>query len=834
MKDYEVLDLATICNAGVEQLHKIGGQTTLGITDLQGLPFLIGGKAADPERCFIAFGVGEGAAGPVKIPVDKRAKRVIFTHTLLESKAMQGEIPGATVAHYSFHFSGADSFRIPIRERFEIAALNKESGGLPYLAVSDTKSSLMPRYEGRWEDSGRRQTEASQGTPSGYYLWAWENPRPEDIIESIEIEPGDRNFLVAAITLGHLDEFPFVRQGRREVKISLHRNEDAGKPFDLEVEVDRGVATYPYPLPEQSGDEFLDDDFKGWGEKENPRSSPAYVEIAAVPSATVRVKQEGETLGKVGWGKLQEKGSWGSPRLQLEMLDRGKNWVHVTVLDDETGKPVPCRVHFRSPEGVPYQPHGYHNQVHSNEGTWHVDIGGDLRLGQITYAYIDGKCQGWLPRGEVIVDVARGFEYEPIRRKVSIAPGQRDLTLRLKRWTNMRERRWFSGDSHVHFLATQGAHREADGEDLQVVNLLQSQWGTLFTNGEDFTGRAHLGGEEGSIVYCSQENRQHFLGHLILWGLKEPVMPWCTDGLGEAEIGGTLEEAMAYWADACHKQGGTVVIPHLPNPNGEPAALIATGRADAVEMLRHDTFNHLEYYRYLNCGYRLPLVGGTDKMSSDVPVGLYRTYAYIPEDEEFDYENWCRAVRAGRTFLSGGPILDFTVNGSPVGDTISLSGTGTVEVEAAAESIFPIHTLEIVQQGRVVASTDEARGTRRLRLKTSLKVEGHTWLAARCGGPDYSALPHHDRWNRGLFAHTSPIYIAVGGDWWLFDEATAQYMLTLVSGTLEYMRHTAPHRPAETVTHHHGEEDHLAYLERPFREAIEAIHRRMHQLGVKH
>ena len=34
--------------------------------------------------------------------------------------------------------------------------------------------------------------------------------------------------------------------------------------------------------------------------------------------------------------------------------------------------------------------------------------------------------------------------------------------------------------------------------------------------------------------------------------------------------------------------------------------------------------------------------------------------------------------------------------------------------------------------------------------------------------------------------------------------------------------------------HHHGEADHLAYLERPFLQAREAIHRRMHQLGVPH
>jgi hypothetical protein len=53
-------------------------------------------------------------------------------------------------------------------------------------------------------------------------------------------------------------------------------------------------------------------------------------------------------------------------------------------------------------------------------------------------------------------------------------------------------------------------------------------------------------------------------------------------------------------------------------------------------MLAHSDDGMLEYYRYLNSGYRLPLVGGTDKMSSAVPVGLYRTYARL--DEEFSYE----------------------------------------------------------------------------------------------------------------------------------------------------------------------------------------------------
>ena len=48
---------------------------------------------------------------------------------------------------------------------------------------------------------------------------------------------------------------------------------------------------------------------------------------------------------------------------------------------------------------------------------------------------------------------------------------------------------WYSGDSHVHFLSTQGALTEQAAEDLNVVNLLQSQWGSLFTNTEEFTRR---------------------------------------------------------------------------------------------------------------------------------------------------------------------------------------------------------------------------------------------------------------------------------------------------------------------------------------------------------
>src|SRR5207248_2783287 len=237
----------------------------------------------------------------------------------------------------------------------------------------------------------------------------------------------------------------------------------------------------------------------------------------------------------------------------------------------------------------------------------------------------------------VIVDVARGFEYEPLRQTVRIEPGQRDLTLRIGRVADMASEGWWSGDSHVHFLSTPGAQLEQRGEDLRVVNLLQSQWGALFTNTEDFSGRPSVVDRGGYVTYVGQENRQHMLGHIVLWDLKEPVMPWCSDGPDEAEL------------------------------------------------------------------------GGADKMSSTVPVGLYRTYARL--DEEFSYEAWCRAVRAGRTFLSGGPLVTLSVDGHEPGGTVKLSGPGTVSVHAAVRGIFPLRSLEVVCNGEVVARA-EANGGR--------------------------------------------------------------------------------------------------------------------------
>ncbi len=801
MPGYEPVDLSAVCNAGVEVLGEDPGEPPLGRADLRGVPFLIGPESPAAQRCFLLPG------GPVSVGVGRPARRVIVAHRLLQPGAPAGHAVGQAVADYVFHLAGGEAVTVPVRERFEIQAVTPEwnQSRLPFLAVTDTSDRNLPRFAGSWDDAGGRLTEHAMGWPAGYYLWCWENPHPERAVERVEFVPRGPRFIVAGVTTSDADEHPFVRTPGRPVRLVA----GDGRGGVLDVQVDRGTATYPQPLPGE-------DDRAGWGAAEG---TSAYTSIAALPSATVTVRRDGEELGRARWGDVERDGRADAGRVSLELAESGRNWVHVTVVDDATGRPVPCRVHFRSAAGIPYQPHGHHNHVTQNLGSWHYDVGGDTRLGQRSYAYIDGTCQGWLPRGEVVADVARGFEYEPLRQAVRIEPGQRELTLRIRRVADLAAEGWWSGDSHVHFLSTPGAQLEQRGEDLRVVNLLQTQWGALFTNTEDFSGQPSVVDGGGYVTYTGQENRQHMLGHTVLWGLREPVMPWCSDGPDEAELGGALDATLSDWADRAHAQGGTVVAAHFPNPNGEPAVLVATGRADAVEVLAHSGDAMLEYYRYLNSGYRLPLVGGTDKMSSAVPVGLYRTYARL--DEEFSYEAWCRAVRAGRTFLSGGPLVTLSVDGREPGGTVALSGPGTVTVQAAVRGVFPLRSLELVRNGEVVARA-EAGGGREAQVTEELRVDGDAWIACRAFGTDY----HLDEWGRRVFAHTSPVYVACGGDWTMADPDGLRYIRTLVEGAREYVRHTAVRRADQSTTHHHGKADHLAWLERPFTEALRALDER--------
>ena len=312
MPDYELLDLSPYLNAGVDVLGA-GVTPQIGQHHFRGLPFLIGD---DPTKCFIAL---DRDSTSIHIPVGHSAFNVIFAHRLIHSGIAEGGPVGVHIADYVFVFEDGQQVVVPIRERFEIGVVPTSLFQAPFRAVPDDKHQLMPRHEGAWNDMGRRQTEYTQATARSYLLWSWINPRPQSSVRSVEIVPKGPAFVVAAVTLGLVDEYPFSRQGRREAVITFDDPELAQTPFDVEVEVDRGDSTYVFPLPKDTEAGFLDAYHQGFGEAQNETSDPSYVEISAVSSATVSVRQGGRTVGRYGGAR------WNGEAMR-RALESGSRW----------------------------------------------------------------------------------------------------------------------------------------------------------------------------------------------------------------------------------------------------------------------------------------------------------------------------------------------------------------------------------------------------------------------------------------------------------------------------------------------------------------------------
>jgi hypothetical protein len=134
-----------------------------------------------------------------------------------------------------------------------------------------------------------------------------------------------------------------------------------------------------------------------------------------------------------------------------------------------------------------------------------------------------------------------------------------------------------------------------------------------------------------------------------------------------------------------------------------------------------------------------------------------RVYARV--EGKLTPENWLAALRAGRSFITNGPMLELHVNGSEPGDTIELPKPSELRVEAVARGRIDFGRLEMVQNGRVVesATARSAGGHFEAAIDVRHAVSEPGWLAARI------TASAKNEYAQPLFAHTSPVYLTVAG-----------------------------------------------------------------------
>jgi len=817
---------------------------------LQGIPFAFGPEDLQSKSWIVlSTKTGTTATPQVEIPLGRTAH---FFCLASFSDFDENETPGPDadvfqkvgqhLADVTLFYEDGGTCVLPIRLRFETnAALDfwghSSFAALPQRKMRATKLTDPLDDALGWGYLQRSIGGGGAGGPGMGIVWvcALENPSPDRAIRTVRLQAICEDALVVCgLTLYHRASHPLRFEPRAIYRLTLPEPaaEDEKR---WQLDVDLGTVGRTFVVPDFDPKAWLAAHARGLGEEAtvSPGARHLYAEVIANINATLVLsdaktgKQYAFDLSKVVAGSELEATEGGG---SIEIVEHGRRWVHCRVLDGGTRQPTPVRLALRSKEGRYIPPYGHRTEINDE---WFQDYGADVKLMGTSFAYVDGTFQVELPPGEVYVEMTKGFEYEAVRQEIDIQPGQDELTLEIQRLTNLRAKGWVTADTHTHFLSPTTALLEAQAEGLNLINLLAAQWGALYTNVGDLSYGPVVSADRDSMVWVGTENRHHILGHISLEGARgKAVFPLSTDTPYESYLGDTLWTSLAEWADACRKKQGLVVSPHFPYPTGEIAADIVLGKIDAVEiwpqddpkvhpkvMEEFDSLRYLEWYHYLNCGYRLPAVAGTDKMGAYISAGANRVYAYLGQ-EEFNYLNFVRAVKAGNTFASSGPLLMFQADGRSPGGEITLgAGGGTIEVTADAQCFVPIHRLEVIFNGKVVASREERSGAQRIQLTEKINVHGPGWLAARCSsqsGPTSS-------WLFKIAAHTSPVYVKVPGRE-LFSPEAAAYFLQLIDGAQLYVD-TLATRPDPAT---------FSRVRKVYADARAELHRRMHQHGVPH
>jgi hypothetical protein len=184
------------------------------------------------------------------------------------------------------------------------------------------------------------------------------------------------------------------------------------------------------------------------------------------------------------------------------------------------------------------------------------------------------------------------------------------------------------------------------------------------------------------------------------------------------------------------------------------------------------------YYKFLNCGFKLPVSAGTASGVKSTPLGYDRVYVKLLG--KFGYDEWFRALKAGRSFATNGPMLFLDVNGQEPGGAIVLpaaakKAAGRLKVHAEASSLGDLDRLEIVWKGRVVKTVKASDHALSLSADFETDAQETGWFAAR-------ALEKPTETAR--FAHTSPVYVQVGSDGGLVPD-DAKYLLALVESQIK-------------------------------------------------
>jgi hypothetical protein len=468
--------------------------------------------------------------------------------------------------------------------------------------------------------------------------------------------------------------------------------------------------------------------------------------------------------------------------------------VQFTALDSDSDKPLPFRVHAQDAAGKPVRPNGL--------PFWHDHFvcagSAELDLAPGTYAY----------------EIDRGPEYSLTTGTVAVvANGPQAVTIRLRRLVNLAKEGWWSGDLHVH-RTPEDMELLMQAEDLHVAPVItwwnaRNAWRNrpppaiplVRFDGDRFY---HLmGGEDeragGALLYFNLSQPLDFSG-----AQREYPSPMKFLAEARQHKGVWVDVEKPFWYDApVWLASGMVDSIGIAHNHMHRAGVYpgeAWGRPRDKQRLPDPQGNGFWtqeiYYHALNCGLRLPPSAGSASGVLPNPVGYDRVYVHL--DGALGYEPWWEGLRAGRVFVSNGPLLRCRADGQWPGHVFKAAAGETVSLrlEAALDSRDPIASLEVIHNGRVARRVSSSDWKQTGSLGT-VKCDQSGWFLVRA----MADVPGTFR-----FASTGPFYVEVGSPSRRISKASAQFFLDWVRERMGQIKLPDPRQQDEVVQPHYQAE----------------------------
>jgi hypothetical protein len=416
--------------------------------------------------------------------------------------------------------------------------------------------------------------------------------------------------------------------------------------------------------------------------------------------------------------------------------------IRGALVDEATGKPVAAKIRV----------------VNTNTGEVYLPPTAIKTMPKRTYFYARGTYELAVPPGRYEIEVVRGISHRAVIDYTEVGSAITHVhDFRIPVLKDMRSLGWYSGNTHTHYALEIDEDPDdrlrmvppAEALDVSVISYLIRGDSPYITNRYP-VGRLPQFSKDGTIMDMGEEARNNRTfggfgyGHVLFLNIPRPVEPVSTGLLAKQRNAPDFPTLSMLCAEA-RRIGGTTVWCHNGSGIEAPVAA-ALGHMDAYNLADGLEANYERYYSLLNCGLRIPASSGTDWWIYD------HNRVFVQVENSFTYENWIAGLRAGRTFVSNGPLLELRVNNQGPGTSVSASGP--LQISASAVSRLPFERVQIIYNGEVIAE-QAAWQHNEARLEREIPVAHGGWIAARVSG---GAKTHA---GFTVFAHTSPVYIRV-------------------------------------------------------------------------